>query len=301
MPCARRARPAPRPRPARSSPTSRLVGLGQHHHRLGAAAAHQQQVALDAARVEVGVQPADDEHGVDVGRDQLLLVVLAGGAALDRAAARQQGDDLALRASPSISTQSPTAGRAARAGSAGAAIPAAIRRVKPRLRAVGDHVAAAVLLDHPRRPRLRMRGQQPRARPGRAAGSSSAAASRWPAGRRVRGSSGAASRMHGRILHSGRCSRLRRGAARPDSARAARRRRPDDAGRAAIRARDRPPCAPGRNTAIFRLGWRTAPIPPAPQCPCPRSRPANACPKSATRSAANSPAGRANSRPRAAS
>ncbi|KAG1390233.1 hypothetical protein G6F59_015272 [Rhizopus arrhizus] len=86
-----------------------LVGLGQHHHRFGTTAANQQQVAFDTARIEVGVQAADDEHRIDVGRDHLLVVMLAGRTALDRAA--------------------PSRPRPAAHGwgSAGAAIPAATR------------------------------------------------------------------------------------------------------------------------------------------------------------------------------
>src|SRR5688500_11099706 len=64
-----------------------------HHDRSRAAPGDQQQVALDPARVEVRIQTAHDEHGVDVGRDQLLLVMLAGRAALDRAVPRQQRND----------------------------------------------------------------------------------------------------------------------------------------------------------------------------------------------------------------
>jgi hypothetical protein len=135
-----------------------LVGLGQHHHRRGPATAHQQQVALDPARIEILVQPAGDEHRVDVGRDHLLVVMLAGGRALDRAAARQQRDD-----APAFE-QHPVADRGAFVR--GRAVAAETRRALPfrrrfgaqrRLRCVGHHITAAVLLGHPRRARLRMR------------------------------------------------------------------------------------------------------------------------------------------------
>src|SRR3546814_20330058 len=53
----------------------------------------QQPVAFDAGRVEAPVQAAYHKHGIDVGGDDLLLVVLAGRAALDRGSAWQQGDD----------------------------------------------------------------------------------------------------------------------------------------------------------------------------------------------------------------
>jgi hypothetical protein len=62
-----------------------------------AAGLHHHQVALDAARVEVVVQADHHEHVVDVRGDQLQLVVLAGGAALEQRAPRQQFEDVLAR------------------------------------------------------------------------------------------------------------------------------------------------------------------------------------------------------------
>ena len=162
-----RRRPARRVRARRSASSTasassarRLVGLGQHHHRLDAAAAHQQQVALDAARIEVGIEAADDEHGVDVGGDQLLLVVLAGGAALDRAcgAAAARRSCCAFDQHPVADRRRALPGRCRPCGSWTARCHSGRDSTgEAVLGAVGDDVAAAVLLDHPRRARLRVR------------------------------------------------------------------------------------------------------------------------------------------------
>ena len=66
------------------------VRLGQHHHRGGAALPGGGQVALDAARVEVGVQRRDQEGHVDVGGDHLRRAATADRLAHEGAAARQQ-------------------------------------------------------------------------------------------------------------------------------------------------------------------------------------------------------------------
>ena len=52
-----------------------------------------EQVALDAPRVEVAVEPGDEEHDVDVGGDDLLLGAVAGGAAREAARPRQHRPD----------------------------------------------------------------------------------------------------------------------------------------------------------------------------------------------------------------
>ena len=141
------------------------VGLGQHDDRLHAAAGHQHQVAFDPARVEVRVQPADHEHGVDVGSDHLLLVVLAGGATLDRGVARQQRHDpqragrLALHRHPIPHGRARLRCRLPLAV-AGSALPFRQRlRAMRRLHRFRDQVAASVLLRNPRRPRIGMGGQ----------------------------------------------------------------------------------------------------------------------------------------------
>ena len=75
------------------------------------------EVALEAARVEVVVEPRDDEGGVDVGGDDLLDGLVAGGLAREDALARQHGVDRGAVATASprrTATQSPTAGRSRR-------------------------------------------------------------------------------------------------------------------------------------------------------------------------------------------
>jgi hypothetical protein len=72
------------------------VGLGQHQHRRRPGLADDRQIALEAARIEVAVEAADDQHGIDVGGDDLLAPGLAGGDAAQLAVARQQGLDLPL-------------------------------------------------------------------------------------------------------------------------------------------------------------------------------------------------------------
>src|SRR5690606_26859796 len=137
------------------------VGLGQHDDRLRAAAVHQQQVALDPARIEVTVQAAYHQHGVDVGGDDLLPVVLAGRPALDRGAARQEGDDAVAVEQYPVTDRRALVLRRASPAVAGRALPFGRgfdREALPG--AVGDEVAGAVLFDHPRRPRPRMRGHR---------------------------------------------------------------------------------------------------------------------------------------------
>ena len=59
------------------------VGFVEDDHRLGAAFPGDGEVALDAAEVVVGVERGDEEHGVDVRRDDLFggVARLAGGGA----------------------------------------------------------------------------------------------------------------------------------------------------------------------------------------------------------------------------
>ena len=143
-----------------------LVRFGQHHHRLHAAAADQQQVALDPARIEVGIQSADHEHGVDVGGDHLLPVMLAGRAALDRGETREQGDD-AQRVRRLAFDEHPVADRRAclRRGLALAVAAGALPfrqgfGAMGGIHGFGDQVAAAVLFADPGRAGPGMRRQQ---------------------------------------------------------------------------------------------------------------------------------------------
>jgi hypothetical protein len=51
----------------------REIRLGQHDHRVGAAVPRGGQVALEPPRLEVAHAVGDEEDGVDVRRDDLLL------------------------------------------------------------------------------------------------------------------------------------------------------------------------------------------------------------------------------------
>ncbi len=57
------------------------IRLVQDDHRSGAAVPGDDQVPLDAARIEVAVQTGDEKHRIDVGGDDLLFRRIAGGAA----------------------------------------------------------------------------------------------------------------------------------------------------------------------------------------------------------------------------
>ena len=70
------------------------VRLVQQDDRLGAARPRGGQVALEAVQVVVAVERADKEHGVNVGRDDLLDFLKAGGLAGKLRPARQDGVDV---------------------------------------------------------------------------------------------------------------------------------------------------------------------------------------------------------------
>ena len=59
----------------------------------GAAVPGDDEVALDAARIEVAVEPGHEEDGIDVRRDDLFFGGIAGGAAGKAARPRQDGAD----------------------------------------------------------------------------------------------------------------------------------------------------------------------------------------------------------------
>jgi hypothetical protein len=69
------------------------VELVEHDDGPGAAVPGGGEVALDAARVEVAVQPGDEEDGVDVGRHHLLVGALAGHLARELGSAGEDGVD----------------------------------------------------------------------------------------------------------------------------------------------------------------------------------------------------------------
>ena len=69
---------------------AREVALRQQHHRLGAALARQDEVALEAAQAQVLVERRDDEDDVDVRGEHLLLGRLPRGLAREPRAAREQ-------------------------------------------------------------------------------------------------------------------------------------------------------------------------------------------------------------------
>ena len=88
------SRRPPRP-PRRRAPARRRTrsGLVSRTTGVGAALARQQQVALEAARAEVGVERHDQEDDVHVGGDDLLVGDAAGHLAREPAAARQHVHD----------------------------------------------------------------------------------------------------------------------------------------------------------------------------------------------------------------
>ena len=98
------------------------VGLGQHHHRLGAALPGGGQVALQPPGVEVGVQRGDQQRHVDVGGHHLLVRDRVGGLADEGGAPRQHGVD----------------GRGAFVGPRGQRHPVADDREGARSRLVGE-------------------------------------------------------------------------------------------------------------------------------------------------------------------
>ena len=65
------------------------VRLVQHNNRGGAAVGRHEQIPLDAARIEVTIEAGDEEHGIDIGRDDLLFGRVAGRPPRKPALARQ--------------------------------------------------------------------------------------------------------------------------------------------------------------------------------------------------------------------
>src|SRR5207302_1088420 len=57
------------------------VGLVQENHAAGAARKYSRVVALQTPEIEIGVEPGNDEHSVDVGCDYLCFEGFAGGLA----------------------------------------------------------------------------------------------------------------------------------------------------------------------------------------------------------------------------
>ena len=66
------------------------VELREHDDRIGAGVPRRREVALQAARIEVGVQPGHEQHRVDVGDEDVLLGFQPRGLARDLRAAREQ-------------------------------------------------------------------------------------------------------------------------------------------------------------------------------------------------------------------
>ena len=79
----------PRSPPIRAGQIRAEVALIQHHHGVGAAFGRQRQVAFQPPKVEIAIQPADQEHQVDIGRDRLLVFPPPGRAPREQRAARQ--------------------------------------------------------------------------------------------------------------------------------------------------------------------------------------------------------------------
>ena len=99
---------------ARTSSTRRRIvdeiGLVQDDDRRRAALPGDDEIALDAPRVEVVIETGDEEDRVDVGGDDLLFGRIAGGAPREAAEPRQHGADPGVAAvrGGSTATQSPT-------------------------------------------------------------------------------------------------------------------------------------------------------------------------------------------------
>src|SRR5262249_44402520 len=75
------------------------IELRQDEHRAGAAVPRGRQVPLETPRIEVSVEPGDDEDGVDVRRQDVLLDPEPGGLAGDLRATREDRlDRVALAA-----------------------------------------------------------------------------------------------------------------------------------------------------------------------------------------------------------
>ena len=114
--------PGPLPTSARTASAIALwvvnhVRLVQDDHRRRAALVRDEQVSFDPPRVEVAVETGDEEHGVDVRGDDLFF---GGSPAARREKRLWRGRTARIRASPpcaggSSATQSPTAGKSARA------------------------------------------------------------------------------------------------------------------------------------------------------------------------------------------
>ena len=69
------------------------VRLVQHDHRRGAALPGDDEIALEAPRIEVVIETADEKHGVDVGSDDLFFGGIAGRAPREPAGPGQHGLD----------------------------------------------------------------------------------------------------------------------------------------------------------------------------------------------------------------
>ena len=94
------------------------ISLVQDDDRGGAALQGDREVAFEPARIEVVIEAADQEHGVDVRGDDLLLGGIARRASRETAEPRQHGLDARVRrrrGGGSTATQSPTPGKSARA------------------------------------------------------------------------------------------------------------------------------------------------------------------------------------------
>src|SRR5579872_1453589 len=72
------------------------IGFVEQDGGLGAALAREDQIAFQAAQVEIAIESADDEYQVEVGGDHLLLLGLAGGAPGEDGPAREYGVDHCL-------------------------------------------------------------------------------------------------------------------------------------------------------------------------------------------------------------
>jgi hypothetical protein len=114
------------------------VRLVQHHDRRSAALDGDQQISFDSSGVEIPVETGDEENGIDVCGDDLLLGCIAGRATGELATSRQHGNDSAVTRMLRWLNRHPVAdGR--KIHPCGRAVPKAAGYTRERFARVGDH------------------------------------------------------------------------------------------------------------------------------------------------------------------
>ena len=158
---ARGRRPPPPRRPRRAPRVVDAVGLRQHDLRRRAALPDRDEIALDAARLEIRAERADDEREVDVRRQRLRLRRQSRRLPHDRAAPRQHDAGAASREADPVADRDVDAlvARAVRAGGRARSRAAVSTSNPPRCAAMtrpgtrpGSRLSASSAL-HPSAPR----------------------------------------------------------------------------------------------------------------------------------------------------